>query len=534
MSRRRITASSAITIALVLLFANSNSGAVAANSAVPKKGATCTKEGIRGRDLKGFEYECLKVGKKLSWSVGHKIEENQNGNGNQGNSQASFALGALGANCSKNGLVAWNGQMTATCKNGKVSYTLASDVPPTPVGGYTSRPSWYPTLNQMFGHGSSEPTCAPASIKFTQPVLPLEQMAPSVPYGLTVGGHVTPIDHAYLGLKTLYLSDTDRAKADYIPITAPADGTIIEIGSLGSPDSHRVVISHGCNVYSVYMVVNRITGVLASFAKEVDTKGYLPLEIKIKAGQEFGRQRDNMLDFNVFSGDSWLSGFQNIQSYLSAETWKPYTADFLPFFVPTIRTAMENQMQRTSVPRSGKIDYDVAGTASGNWFLAGTNGYSGLPNSLFAGATKMIDGGPPTGKKDSSWSHLSIAPHQVDQSAWVFSTGWWMDSSGDPMQTLLVVDPTQPAPDKLTAASGMVVYALSQLNFIDPPGSPARLQGGRAPFPVGYTLSQEGYRMGVVALQVNSDKSLSVEINSTITSPKEFLAFTAAKRTYNR
>ena len=102
------------------------------------------------------------------------------------------------------------------------------------------------------------------------------------------------------------------------------------------------------------------------------------------------------------------------------------------------------------------------------------------------------------------------------------------------MQTLLVVDPTQPAPDKLTAASGMVVYALSQLNFIDPPGSPARLQGGRAPFPVGYTLSQEGYRMGVVALQVNSDKSLSVEINSTITSPKEFLAFTAAKRTYNR
>ena len=100
MSRRRITASSAITIALVLLFANSNSGAVAANSAVPKKGATCTKEGIRGRDLKGFEYECLKVGKKLSWSVGHKIEENQNGNGNQGNSQASFALGALGAEVS--------------------------------------------------------------------------------------------------------------------------------------------------------------------------------------------------------------------------------------------------------------------------------------------------------------------------------------------------------------------------------------------------------------------------------------------------
>ncbi|MEI6649380.1 MAG: hypothetical protein WCO08_07045 [Actinomycetes bacterium] len=492
----------------------------------------CNKEGIHQKDSKGFEYQCLKVAKKLVWSAAHKVGENQNGS--QGDYQSGYLLGPYGTSCNKNGLIAWNGQITATCKAGIVSYTLANDVPPTPDQGYTSRPSWYPTLNQMFGHGAAEPTCAPSSIQFTRPVLPLDELAPSIPYGLTVGGHVTPIDHAYLGVKTLYLPDADRTQAEYVPITAPADGTIIEIGSLGSPDSHRVVINHGCNVYSVYMVVNRVTGVLASFANEVEAKGYLSLGIKIKAGQEFGRQRDNMLDFNVFSGATWLSGFQNVQSYLSAETWKPYTADFLPFFIPSIRTAMENQMQRTSAPRSGKIDYDVAGSASGNWFLAGTNGYSGLPNSIFSTATKILNGGPSEGKKDGAWSHLSIAPEQVDQSAWIFSAGWWSDPGGDPKQSLLIVDPSTPAPDKLTASSGMVVYALSQLSFLDPPGSPARLPGSRAPMAIGYTIAANGHRLGVVALQVNSDKSLSVEINSTMTSPKEFLAFTSAKRIYTR
>lgn len=448
---------------------------------------------------------------------------------------SSLALRAFGTSCSKNGVIGWNGQITATCKNGKVAYTLASDVPATPEGGYKSRPNWYPTLHQIFGgQQTKEPTCPPTTIKFTKPVIPLDQLAPIIPYGMTVGGHVTPIDHAYLGIKSLYLSDSARATADYVPITAPADGTIIELGSLGSPDSHRIVIDHGCNVFSVYMVVNRVTGVLASFAKEIETKGYLATRVQVKAGQEFGRQRDNMLDFNVFSGSTWLSGFQNIQSYLSAETWKPYTADFLPFFIPSIRDQMENQMQRTTKPRVGKIDYDVAGTASGNWFITGTNGYSGIENSVFRNAQKILPGGPPQGKNDGAWSHLSIAPEQVDQTAWVFSVGWWNDAKGDPKQCLLVIDPQQPAPNMLTASSGMVVYALAQLSFIEPSGAPAREPGSRAPFSVGYSISKVGQSLGVVALQVNKDGTLNVEINSAISSPRDFTKFTSAMRSYSR
>ena len=348
-----------------------------------------------------------------------------------------------------------------------------------------------------------------------------------------VGGHVTPIDHAYLGIKALSKSASQLTAADFVPVTAPADGVITELSNLGSPNSYRVVINHGCNLYSVYMVMNKVTGVLASLASQASNSGYIKTNVKVKAGEEFGRQGETMLDFNVFDGTQWLSGFQNIQAYLTLDTWKPYTADYLPFFSSEIRTAMEAQLQKTSSPRIGKIDYDIAGTASGNWFLAGTNGYAGRLNSDYENATTMIGSGSVPGKNDYSWSHLAIAPHQVDTKAWVFSSGWWLDPKGDADQAALIVASGQVTPDKLTASSGMVVYQLAQLSYTPPAGVVPNPPGSMAPWPVGYTIVT-GRERGVVALQVNADGSLSLELNTSITSISGFTAFTAAKRTYNR
>jgi len=458
------------------------------------------------------------------------------GTGGGGNTQnAGFKLGQLGASCTKNGEIAWNGLMAAICKNGKVSYLLAADAPKTPAGGFTSRPEWYPTLAQILGGpGATEPTCAPSSITFTSPVLPLDQLAPAIPYGLMVGGHVTPIDHAYLGVRALSKPASQLTASDYVPVTAPADGTITEVSNLGAPNSYRVVIDHGCNLYSVYMVMNKVTGVLASLAAQAATSGYLKANVKVKAGDEFGRQAETMLDFNVFDGTQWLSGFQNIQSYLTLDTWKPYTADYLPFFTPSIRSVMEAQLQKTGTPRVGKIDHDIAGTASGNWFLAGTNGYAGRLNSDYENATAMLGSGSVPGKNDYSWSHLAIAPHQVDTKAWVFSSGWWKDPKGDADQAVLVVGPGQVAPDKLTSASGMVVYKLAQISYTPPAGVTPNPPGSMAPWPVGYTVVTGDSSKGVVALQVNADGSLSLELNTTLTDPASLTAFTAAKRIYNR
>jgi len=500
-----------------------------AASANVTEGFLCTEGIAPAKSANGTTLFCTKGGDgKSSWrpqdqqSSGSGSGSGSGGGGGGNNQSTGFKLGQLGSSCSKNGDIGWNGIMTAICKNGKVSYALSSDVPKTPTSGYTSRPDWYPTLSQiMDGPSASEPKCSPSSIRFTKPVVPLDKMAASIPYGMMVGGHVTPIDHAYLGISSLSKAQSDRTEADWVAVTAPADGIIIGLSSLGNANTSRVVINHGCNVYTVYMVLNKPTGVLAKYVDEIASKGSVNLNIKVKAGDEFGRQRDNMLDFNVFDGTQWLAGFANPAAYLTQDAWKPYTVDFLPFFSDEIRSSIEKWMQKTSAPRVGKLDHDVIGAASGNWFLDGTFGYGGNQNSLYVNATSPIGGGLVEGKNDYSWSHLAIAPHEVDTSQWIFSIGWWKDPKGDATQALIVIGSGQAKPDKLTAASGAVTYQLAQISYQEPAGTPARPAGSMAPWAVGYKVIS-GSNMGSVTLQVNTDESLSVEIGSS------------GKRTYRR
>jgi hypothetical protein len=268
------------------------------------------------------------------------------------------------------------------------------------------------------------------------------------------------------------------------------------------------------------MVLNRPAGVLANAYEEMTAKGgYLTLSVPIKAGDMFGQQRDNALDFNVFDGSQWLSGFASPASYLTGDTWKPYTADYLPFFSGAIRTAMESSLQRTSAPRVGKIDHDVIGTAAGNWFLDGTFGYGGNSVDLYRNATTPIPGGTVEGKNSYAWSHLSISPHEVDTEQWVFSIGWFTDPKGDFPQMLLDIPAGKPAPAQLTSADGPVVYDLYQLSY-----AYTRSSGSEASAPVGYKL-QRGQSKGRVILQVNADGTLSLEVGTE---------FTSAKRTYRR
>ena len=567
-----------------------------ANAAAPKPGAACKQDGQQVT-ASNLVYTCKMSGKKLVWSKGVKKSSGNSASNNtnsgaviegvicdisknsSGRSSAGAALvctkgsdgkyswrppqtgggtgtgsgsgsgggtnaGApsaddktylygkrLGMSCSKDGVFGLVDGALAICANAKVRYALQTDIPATPSGGYKVRPSWYPTLAQQFGE--SEPKCAPSSIKFTSPVIPLDQIAPIIPYGAMIGGHVTPIDHAYLGVKSLYKAPASRTESDYISVTSPADGTITELSSLGSPTSHRVVIRHGCNLISVYMVLNRPSGVLAPYAAELASKGSVNVNVAIKAGQEFGQQRDNALDFNVFDGTSWLSGFANPFSYTSQDQTKPYTANPLPFFTAAIQTAYQAQLQRATGNRIGKIDYDVIGAASGNWFLDGTIGYSGNLITTYKNATSLVIGGSVAGKNDYSWSHLAIAPEPVDTTKWIFSTGWWTNPDGDATQVMINIGDGQVTPDKLTAASGLVAYQLVTFVANDPPGSPTGGPGYAIPHAVGYTVGA-GIVRGVVGLQVNTDGSLSVEINASMTSASQFTAFTGAKRTYHR
>jgi hypothetical protein len=458
-------------------------------------------------NIDGVEVICmLNSAGNLAWQ---SAKPGDSGSGSNQVSDNGNTMVQVGMTCDAPGDTVFMNELYV-CKNGIWGYPIPGDLP---INADGSKPDWYPDLDTLVNHGQAPATCTPSEVTFTHSFLPVDQLDASIPHGAMIGDHVTPIDHAYIGIKTLNIAAEARTDADYLPITAPADGTIVDVGSLGSPTSHRVVINHGCGVYTIYMVVNRLTGALAEVAATVESQGNVSTNIPIKAGEEFGQQRDNPLDFNVWAADSWLSGLANPLSYIYAESWKPYTADPTRFFTPELAEQYSNIMQRTSEPRWGKIDHDVVGSASGNWFLQGTMGYSGRAVSDYANATEPVRGGQVPGKNTYAYGHLSISPHEVAPQAWVFSTGWWQDPAGDPRQTFLVIGADQPTPDQLTSADGVVVYGLADGQRLDADGAPIQMDPARsmAPMPIGYTIGV-GPAFGSVALQVNADGTLSVEL----------------------
>jgi len=412
------------------------------------------------------------------------------------------------------------------CTDGRVfRHALHDDIPPAPEGGYVARPEWFPTLRQFLG--GPEPACPlTGRVTFTHPVIAPADITSTIPQGMMIQDHVTPIDHGYFGVRSLTIPRAQRTDADWLPVYAPADGVITEVSLLGSPTSIRVTIVHGCDTYSIYMVLNRVAGVLASLHDDLMARQYLSTSIAVSAGTLFGEQRDNPLDFSVHDGAAWLSGLIAPFSYTTAEGWKPFTVDPWRYFSPDLAEAYEAKMQRTQAPRWGLIDLDIAGTASGNWFLEGTLGYAGHPVETYRDATGPINGGMVPGKNTYAWNHLAIAPHWVQPTHWIFSTGWWADAAGDPLQLLMELREGVPVPSALTPASGIVAYRLTDWSNVGQ-------EPGEASLPIGYTLRPSRVR-GVVALRVNADGTLTVEPFPAMLDAAQFTGFTPAARTYRR
>ena len=437
----------------------------------------------------------------------------------------AFAQSQLGSSC-RAGQTAISGFLL-WCDNGKFRYALPSDIPPTPADGYKSRPAWYPRLAEQFV--ADNPPACPLSgrVTFTSPVIGGEDTDIIVPQGEMVGDHVTPIDHGYIGVRTLRLPDAQRAVAEYVPIRAPADAEILSIASLGSPTSLSISLAFGCETYTTLMVVNRLAGALARYQSEVLSKGFASPNIRVSAQTVIGEQRDNPLDFMVMDGASWLSGYAAPFAYAEGEAWKPYVVNPWPYFSPDLQAFYESRMQRTFEPRWGKIDLDVRGSAAGNWFLDGTVGYSGRPVSDFLSRSPLT-GGPGAGHS-ISWSHLAIVPDAVQPRWWMFSIGWWQNAAGDASQLVIDIKAGQPTPAELTPDSGIVVYQLKNFDYSvhSPPGS-------FAPQPIGYDIVPQFLR-GIVAVRVNADESITMEIFPSLRGElPAFAGFTSAYRTYRR
>lgn len=350
----------------------------------------------------------------------------------------------------------------------------------------------YMSLNAVFGD-----KCDPnGPTSYTAGIGSAEQWSHVVPLGAMLTTHITPIDHIYV----FYPQGTEDSPVGTFEVTSPADGQIISVQDfrVGNdypyPD-YRVVISHSCDLYSVFIHVGELQGVAAEAAAKAAESGNWSGSIPINAGEVIADESSTPgFDFSTFATSARVDMI-NPASYVQFESWKPYTANPFDFFPAEIKAAYEAKTLRTVEPIGGTIFYDIDGTAQGNWFVKGTNGYRGVGDQK---ASYNNRGKVARGYWDT---HLAFAPDPIDPSSFIYSIGDW---EGCPCQFMSIgnVDPS-------AVKNGMspTVVDLVEFSYLEPDGSimdPSR--------PVrGYKLAPGNEIVGSIAFQVNGDGSMTVE-----------------------
>jgi len=156
----------------------------------------------------------------------------------------------------------------------------------------------------------------------------------------------------------------------------------------------------------------------------------------LKAGQVVGKIGQRSLDVGVV--DQKVARSFIVPEHYKLEPWKLHTVDPFDYMAEPFRSELLKLNPRKATPLGGKIDFDVDGALSGNWFLENTNGYSGA--------------GDPRGY----WmGHLAFVRHHIASEQIVISIG---DFGGQPKQ--FWVKGNSPDPTKVKEDSGIVAYEL--------------------------------------------------------------------------
>ena len=167
---------------------------------------------------------------------------------------------------------------------------------------------------------------------------------------------------------------------------------------VGSVD-YRIVFEGSCTFWVYYDLVTQLEpSLLAAGGSALAANQTAEVRIAVTAGQRIGKMGGQTLDVGTVNSEVTLPGLL-VPSHYVAEPWKVHSVDGLDAFDEPLRSQLLAKDRRGALPRGGKIDFDIDGKASGNWFLVGTNGYQG--NSGGAG---------------SSAGHLSLVYGAIDPS----------------------------------------------------------------------------------------------------------------------
>ncbi|MFO1483509.1 MAG: exo-alpha-sialidase [Verrucomicrobiaceae bacterium] len=283
-------------------------------------------------------------------------------------------------------------------------------------------------------------------VTFTHSPMRVTDIERIAPYGMMVGGHVCPIDHGYFFPKAGVTAE----------VLAPADGFIVVIAHRtqlrGSTerqrdyDDYALTIEHSGTFYTLYDLISTLDEAIlaqldASTRSRFANKNPGPplhVRIPVKGGQKLGTVSGRSLDFSVVNTQTRLPGLLHPEIY-GHYAWRAHMADMFESFDGDLKSQLLALNVRKTPPFGGKIDFDIAGHLSGNWFRSGSGGYAG----------DMRD---PRGY----WmGHLAFVRHHLDPTRIVISIG---NFDGRPRQFAISGD--SPDPEKITAKDGIVKFEL--------------------------------------------------------------------------
>lgn len=354
--------------------------------------------------------------------------------------------------------------------------------------------------------------CSGAGAINIGPPMKPEQTGFVLPYGLVVGGHVTPVDHQY------YIGLNFRAPRDTYEVIAPGDGTIVSIQHRGnktntplhsidvpSSDEYRLVFVHTCSFLTYEDLITTLTPDIVAKLPGGHTltgSNSVGVNIPVKKGQVIGYIGGQTLDFAVWDLSKPLKGFISYADY-TAEAWKPYTAPPTAYMDSATKAAVVSKYVRTAAPLDGKIDYDIDGKLIGNWFKVGTGGYHAQDNTAQAYWT----------------GHLSIAPDFIDPNVYNASIGNYGGYPGavainndagtpDNQATQFMIKNATPDPATVGQSTGAVKYELAIKSYVLPSGA----EWNNSSFATSIKATSKGSVLATALAQLTGSRTLRFEV----------------------
>jgi len=332
--------------------------------------------------------------------------------------------------------------------------------------------------NRIEGGRGMDNDCEGTKIKFDYSPVNLDKTAVFLPLGLMTGSHVTPIDHHYF-------QNFNNNKPD-IEVYSPGDGYITDIQHMPNAkvgEDYRVIIKHTCTISSIYIHIYFLSDKLKQYIGDKDYYG--GIKIPIKAGELIGYYEKNV-DYNIVDEEVTLNGFI-VKEHYRAEQWKIHVPNTYEYFNEPIRTKLIEKSLRTAEPISGKIDYDIDGKLVGNWFLEGSDGYSGDYTN-----------------NERYWlGHLSIVYDAYDTDTIILSIA---NYEGEDSRQYAVKG-NSPDPASIGVDNGLIEYELVRYNYFTSDGTP----WDNKQLAKGIRVKSKDAVEGVVLVQLIEDRKIKFE-----------------------